>query len=107
MLYTFKARAAANLIMLQSNAERVLDLIGKQPGPKGIITAAQMPAAIAALERALEREDAAAKAALDEARAAGLAAPRRESISLRQRTMPMLDMLKRCHKADTDIVWGV
>ena len=55
MLYTFKSRAAANLIMLQSNAERVLDLIGKQPGPKGIITAAQMPAAIAALERALER----------------------------------------------------
>ena len=107
MLYTFKSRAAANLIMLQSNAERVLDLIGKQPGPKGIIAAEQMPAAIAALERALEREDAAAKAALDEARAAGLAAPRRESISLRQRTMPMLDMLKRCHKSHTDIVWGV
>jgi len=107
MLYTFKSRAAANLIMLQSNAERVLDLIGKQPGPKGIITAEQMPAAIAALERALEREDAAAKAALDEARAAGLAAPRRESISLRQRTMPMLDMLNRCHKSHTDIVWGV
>ena len=107
MLYTFKSRAAANLIMLQSNAERVLDLIGKQPGPKGIITAEQMPVAIAALERALEREDSAAKASLDEARAAGLAAPRRESVSLRQRATPMLAMLKRCHKSDTDIVWGV
>lgn len=107
MLYTFKSKAAANLIMLQPNGERILKIIGKDLTPKGIILPQQMPAALAALEAALAQEDAALKAAVDEARSNGEAPPRPDSVSLRQRAVPFIDMLKRCQKAGREIVWGV
>ena len=107
MLYTFKSKAAANLIMLQPNGERVLEIIGKQPGPKGIILPEQMPAAIAALKDALAQEDAAMQTAIQAARANGEVTPRLDGVSLRQRAVPFLEMLTRCHRAGKEIVWGV
>ena len=46
MLYEFKSRATGNLVMTQKVAERLLAIIGKAPGPTGIILPEQMPAAI-------------------------------------------------------------
>ena len=107
MLYVFKSKAAADLIMLEPNGERVLGIIGKEPGPKGIILPEQMPAAITALGDALEREDASIKEAVELARANGEVPPRLDGVSLRQRAVPMLEMLQRCNKAGESIVWGV
>ena len=107
MLYTFRSRAAGNLIMLQPNGQRVLEIIGKDAGPQGIILPEQMPAAIAALETAVAEEAAAQQTTKDEAEASGEAAPRPEGVSLRQRAVPFIEMLKRCHKAGKEIVWGV
>ena len=107
MLYTFKSPAAANLIMLQPNGARVLQTIGKDPGPKGIVLPEQMPAALAALEAAIAAEDAALLEAAAAARAAGEPPPEPRDVSLRQRAKPFIDMLKRCHKAGESIVWGV
>ena len=45
MLYKFKSQATADVIMLEVNGRQLLEIIGKQPGPHGIITAAQVPAA--------------------------------------------------------------
>ena len=108
MLYTFKSQAAANLIMLQPNGERVLEIIGKQPGPQGIILPEQMPAAIAALESAMAQEEPVqdpAGAATD--KTASSTPQRSDAVSLRQRAVPFIDMLKRCQKAGKEIVWGV
>lgn len=105
MLYTFKSQAAGNLIMLQPNGERVLEIIGKDPGPKGIILPAQMPAAIAALESAIAQEEPAAPNSAD--KAAGGAQHGSDAVSLRQRATPFIDMLKRCQAAGKEIVWGV
>lgn len=107
MLYIFKSKAAANLTMLQPNGEQVLEIIGKDPGPAGIITPEQMPGAIAALENAVAREDAALQAAVRAANAKGEAPPRPDGVSLHRRAVPFLDMLKRCHRAGKEIVWGV
>ena len=107
MLYKFKSKAAGDLIMLEPNGRRVLEIIGKDPGPKGIILPEQMPGAIAALEDAIAREEAEHKAAIDEAKARGEVPPKFESVSLRQRAVPFIDMLKRCDKAGQEIVWGV
>lgn len=100
MLYTFKSKAAGNLIMLQPNGQRMLEIIGKDAGPKGIILPEQMPAAISALEAELVRED-------ESRKAGGDAAVRPDHVSLRQRATPFIDMLKRCHQAGKEIVWGV
>lgn len=107
MLYKFKSKAAGDLIMLEPNGRRVLEIIGKDAGPKGIILPAEMPAALQALDAAIQREEAEQKAAIEEARAKGQVPPRFEAVSLRQRAVPFIDMLKRASGAGKEIVWGV
>src|SRR5215203_5256986 len=103
MLYKFKSKAAGDLIMLEPNGRRVLELIGKDPQPKGIILPEEIPAAIRALEGAITKEDAALKAVADEARAQGQAPARPDgAVTLRQRALPFIDMLKRCQKANVE-----
>ena len=50
MLYKFKSKATGDLIMLQPNGERVLEIIGKhsaaEPSVKGILLVEQMPQAL-------------------------------------------------------------
>src|ERR687893_602644 len=104
MLYKFKSKAAGDLIMLEPNGRRVLQIIGKDPGPKGIILADEMPAAARALEDAIAREEQEQKAAIEEARAKGQVPPRFDAVSLRQRAVPFLDMLRRCSQAGKEIV---
>jgi len=106
MLYKFKSKAAGDLILLQGNGERILQIIGKDSGPKGIILPEQMPAAIEALEKAVAQ----AKSPSTTDGAAGADAdkdvPAADRVTLRQRAAPFIDMLKRCHQADKEIVWG-
>jgi hypothetical protein len=111
MLYKFKSKAAGDLIMLQANGRRVLEIIGKNTTPgsgdKGIILPEQMAAAIVALQAAVAREEADQQAALAEALRLQKAPPRFEAIGLRQRALPFIEMLRRCEKAGKEIVWGV
>ena len=37
MLYKFKTKAAGDLIMLEADGRRLLEIIGKDPGPTGIM----------------------------------------------------------------------
>jgi len=99
MLYKFRSRASGDLIMLEVNGRRVLEIIGKEPGPKGIILPEQMPAAVAALQAAITLEEVHDKESPD-------AAPR-DGLGLRQRTLPFIDMLQRNHQAGHEVVWGV
>jgi hypothetical protein len=107
MLYKFKSKAAGDLIMLEPNGRRVLEIIGKDAGPKGIILAEEMPAAVQALEAAIAREETEHKAAVEEAKGKGQVPPTLGEVSLRQRAVPFLDMLRRCSTAGKEIVWGV
>lgn len=105
MIYKFKSQAAADVIMLQANGEQMLTIIGKQPAPQGIVTVAQIPAAIAALEDAI--------AVHEEVEARRRANPglqvevEGDSIMLRQRAAPFIDLLQTSAKAGKDVVWGV
>jgi len=93
MLYKFKSKAAGDLIMLEPNGKQVLEIIGKDASPKGIILPAEMPAAVNALEAAVSEE--------------GSGQGNGDNVSLRQRVVPFLDMLRRCSQAGEEIVWGV
>jgi hypothetical protein len=107
MLYKFKSKAAGDLIMLEPNGRRVLEIIGKDAGPKGIILPEEMPAATRALESAIAREETEHDAAVAEAKAKGEVPPTLGEVSLRQRAVPFLEMLRRCSTAGKEIVWGV
>jgi hypothetical protein len=108
MLYKFKSKATGDLIMLEPNGRRVLQIIGKDPAPKGIILPEEMPSAISALEAAIAREEQEEQDAAAEAKADAKAVPRGgDNVSLRQRAVPFVDMLRRASGAGKEVVWGV
>ena len=106
MLYRFKSQATADVVMLEPSARHLLDIVGKSPGPQGIITSEQIPAAIAALEEAVrlehDRHNGDPFAAEDHEEPA-----EREHVALHQRAAPLIDMLKRSAAEGKDVVWGV
>ncbi len=107
MLYKFKSKAAGDLIMLEPHGRRLLGVIGKDPGPTGIILPAEMAGALQALELAIAEDEACQRAAAEEARARGQEPPKPEAVSLRQRAVPLMEMLRRSEKAGREITWGV
>lgn len=122
MLYKFKSRSTADLILLEPQARRLLHIIGKEPAASGIVTAAQIPVAVAALEAAVLAEE--RQAAEQQAAAAATrvqegsegrdgsedddvdAQRSSEFVSLRQRAAPLIDMLRRSAQEGNDVVWG-
>lgn len=104
MIYKFKSQAAADVIMLQINAEQMLGIIGKEPSAQGIVTVEQIPAAIAALESAV--------AAHETAQSTGEAATASENVAgdgvmLRQRAAPFIELLRSSAEAGKNVVWGI
>jgi len=94
VIYKFKSKVTGDLIMLESDAKRLLRIMGKTDQAKGILLAAQISDAMAAIEKAIALEE-----------TEGIQDPKQ--VSLRQRSMPMLKMLKQCHAQSEDVVWGV
>lgn len=98
MLYKFKSKDYGDVIMLELNGRRVLEIIGKDAGPKGIILPEQMPAAIEALQAAIVEEERAEKEA---------GVVQGDGPGLRQRALPFIELLQRNHRAGHEVVWGV
>ena len=107
MLYKFKCKATGDLIMLEPHGRYILGLIGKDPAPQGILQVVDMPAAILALQSAIDQQEKRQAQAQQEAQARGEDAPQDDLVSLRQRAVPFIAMLKRCLDEQHDIVWGV
>jgi len=107
MLYRFKSKAGADVVMLGESGDAVLRLIGREPAPQGILEAATLPALLQALEAGVADDDAQFQRAVDGAKAAGEPAPRRQGVSLRQRAWPLHELMARSQREDVDVVWGV
>jgi hypothetical protein len=107
MIYKFKSKAAGDVIMMGPSGDQVLRIIGKEPAAKGIIECVDMPAAMTAIERAIEQEEAQRQEAEREAAAEGRTLGAHEGVSLRQRAWPLVEMMKRAHRENKEIVWGV
>ncbi|MFM2056731.1 MAG: hypothetical protein RLY71_1116 [Pseudomonadota bacterium] len=107
MLYKFKSKAAGDVIMTAPVGDRMMRIIGREPAAKGILLPEVMPAAIAALEAAIQVEEQDRKRAEQEAAAEGRPLPPPPGVQLHQRAWPLIEMLKRAHAANHEIVWGV
>jgi hypothetical protein len=101
MHYVFKSKADADLIMMMPVAEQLLQIIGRAPSSQGIIEAAQIPAAIKALEQAIaaEKRTGDPDGESDD--------HHDERIGLHRRAWPLLEMMRRSAAEGADIVWGV
>ena len=108
MLYRFKSRATADVVMLEASGRRLLEILGKDADAPGVITVAQMPAAVAALQAAVAADDAERARQAQEAEARDEALPEpAERVTLRMRVAPFIDMLQHCMREESDVVWGV
>jgi len=109
-MYKFKSRAAGDLIMLEPNGRQILTILGRTDAAsqaQGILLPEHMPEAIQLLEAAISADEAHRAQLVQEAKDQGETPPHFEGISLRQRAVPFIEMIKRCQKADKEIVWGV
>lgn len=112
MLYRFKSRATADVIMLEPNGRQLIQIMGKTPGQGGIVTAEQIPGAITAIETAIASEERARAQAQEQVQGrtgeggeADEAADGAQVVSLRQRAAPLLDMLRRSAAEAREVTW--
>jgi hypothetical protein len=102
MAVTFKTKACADVTMLDASAKQVLGLIGKEFGVRGVITAAEAPAALAKIAAAVAAQGG-DRGPDEESDPEGA----RAHVSLKTRLAPFIEMLERAHAGGRDILWGV
>ncbi len=107
MHYTFKSKAAGDVLMTEPVGSGLLRVIGKEPASQGIIETAALPLAIEAIERAIALEEAQPLQAVAESAMASSGLSRDETVTLRQRAWPLVEMMKRAQLENANIVWGV
>ena len=112
MLYKFKSKDMGDVIMLEPNGRQMLEIIGKDAGPQGIILPEQMPAAIEALQVAIADEEARDKVRYSESATAGSGREDEppshgDPVALRARAQPFIEMLRHNLQAGHQVVWGV
>ena len=114
MLYKFKSRSTADLIMLEPTGRQILKIIGKNPDDQhGIVTAEQIPGAIAKLEEAVDAEENLGRTEKEKQQNPDYASTNEadqkvdegEVIELRQRAVPFIDMLRRSAAENHEVIW--
>jgi Domain of unknown function (DUF1840) len=107
MIYKFKSKATADLVMLEASGQQILSIIGKSGGSeaKGIVTVSEQSAAISAIEAAISAEENQRKEVEAEAAKEGRKLPP-PGITLRARAWPFVEMLKAAQKENADVTWG-
>ncbi len=102
-LIVFRCPAAGEFYMLREHAQRVLAAIGKEMTEQGIITSEQVPAALAALQLAVEH----AVAPPDTSEQDPPLPKMEQPVGFAQRAFPLLDMLHAASKKKVEVTWGV
>ncbi|HYC41505.1 MAG TPA: DUF1840 domain-containing protein [Noviherbaspirillum sp.] len=114
MLVTFKSKAAAEVMMYEEHARRILDLLNKDV-KRGIITSAEAPTAVARLEA--EIAESRLHPTSEEVKRDVLAHHGDEGddnehepvefVSFATRAYPLLEMLRAARNDGHDVMWGV
>jgi len=114
MLVTFKSKAAAEVLMYEDHAKRILDLLHKDV-TRGIITANEMPGAIARLEAEIaesKTHPASEEVQRDVSTHHGESGDDNEHepvevVTFSTRAYPLLEMMRAAQKDGKDVMWGV
>lgn len=114
MLVIFKSKAAAEVLMYEEHAKRILDLLGKDV-KRGVITAAETADAIVRLEVEIEQSklhSASENIQHDIEVHHGAAGDDNahepvETVSFATRSYPLLEMLRAAKKDGQVVAWGI
>lgn len=108
-VYRFKSRETGDLVMLKAQGERLLEILGKDPAGPGVLLPEDMPRAMEAIRAAVQADEAERQRQVEEGQARGDPVPTfdGESVSLRMRSAPFIEMLERAQQAGVEVVWGL
>ena len=107
MLVTFKTKSHADITMFGNVAIELLKLAGMTGSVPTAILAADVPGVLASLERALGAHRAAfgdSAPALSETASGSRDGAAEPAVSLRNRALPVLELLRAAAAARTDVV---
>ncbi|MDM4768000.1 DUF1840 domain-containing protein [Pelomonas sp. SE-A7] len=107
MIYRFKSKAGADVIMLGPNGEQVIRILGREPAPQGLLALDQLGAISDSLQQAVADDEARFAKLQAEAEANGEPPPKREGVQLRQRVWPLVELIRHSLREKTDIIWSV
>ncbi|CAM4219604.1 DUF1840 family protein [Kerstersia similis] len=106
MLVTFQSKAASDVLMLDKHALEVLQAAGRQVSDadlkRGVFSVEQLPGAIAALEAAIAAETPAPESEDPDKEPVH---PLAQTVHLKQRAFPLLDMLRKARDTEVPVLW--
>jgi hypothetical protein len=106
----FRSQAAADIMMFDDIARRMMELMGKEPADQGIVTVEQLPEAIARLKAAIAEDHAHHKGKQEEDRPQTEETPdgsQRAYVALAQRVVPLVQMFEYSLQAEKPVMWGI
>ena len=107
MLVRFSSQATANLLMFDDVARPLLHIIGKAPTQRGVITVAEMPAALMRLQKLVDEEKR-LREAKDEKDAVvipDVGVEPHELVHLAVRAQPFIKTLTQALREEKEVVW--
>jgi hypothetical protein len=113
MLFKFKSKATADLIMLDVDARRLLKIMLGDDPVKGILRWQDLPAVRVKIDAALLHDESLRQASSVKAKPTALLEtekphePELPAVRLAQRAAPMQQMIRRSIAEESDIVWGL
>jgi len=109
-MITFRSPAAADVMMFDDVAKRMMAVMGKEEAARGIVTVEQLPGAIARLKAAIAADRAAHTGEQEEDRPETETTPgggKRPYVGFAQRAVPLVEFLEYSLKADKPVMWGI
>ncbi|KUZ12399.1 hypothetical protein WL93_02915 [Burkholderia diffusa] len=106
MMVTFRSSAAPDIVMLSDLAQYLLGIAGKGLDVRGVISADELPGAVARLEQAI-RDDMARESAHEHSTKALRSELPPHAGGLAQRAWPLLDMMRAACEQGRPVMWGV
>jgi hypothetical protein len=107
-MIVFRSDAAADIMMFEDVARRMMEIIGKEFSTRGILTVEQLPDAIAKLREAIAADRAAHAGEYDRPEFEEVPGkPRRAYVGLAPRAVPLAEMFEFSLKAGKPVMWGV
>jgi hypothetical protein len=113
MLISFKSKSSPEVLMYQEHAERILQLLNKNPA-RGVITPAEASEALRVLEREVQyanthpKEDVEHDVHAHEREDGETAEHARQlQVGFHARAFPLLEMLRSARQENEYIMWGV
>lgn len=100
MLVKFQSEAYGDVMMFGDVARQMMEILGKEPAARGIVTVEELPAAISRLKAAIDADP----RRMQKTAADGKAEP---SVGITQRALPLLELFEYSLKREVPVLWGI